>query len=100
MNRRSWDEKIWVYAGEKNLTLEFPWPYLKNYPTKLTINENEGDSMVNVDKVVVNNFQESYRNEILHFYDCIVSGKKPDTSGEDAREDIQLAYEMMCKVQC
>lgn len=99
MDRRSWDEKIQVYSSEKNLTLEFPWPYLKNYPTKLTINENEPESMVNVDKVVVNNFEESYRNELKHFYECITTGKKPDTSGEDARNDILLAYEMMCRVQ-
>lgn len=98
MNRRNWDEKIHVYAAEKNISLEFPWPYLKNNPTKLTINENEANSMINIDKVVVNNFEEAYRNELKHFYDCIVTGIKPLTSGEDAREDILLTYEMMCNV--
>lgn len=97
--RRIWDEKIWVYAPEKSLTLEFPWPYLKNAPTRLTINENEPGSMVNVDKVVVNGFEEAYRAELAHFYDCIATGGTPLTSGEDARRDIQLAYDMICKVK-
>ncbi|MDE7220317.1 MAG: Gfo/Idh/MocA family oxidoreductase [Oscillospiraceae bacterium] len=97
--RRVWDEKIWVYAPEKSLTLEFPWPYLKNAPTKLTVNENEPGSMVNVDKVVVNGFEEAYRAELQHFYDCITNGAAPLTAGEDARRDIQLAYDMICKVK-
>lgn len=97
--RRVWDEKFWVYAPEKSLTLEFPWPYLKNAPTRLTINENEPGSMVNVDKVVVNGFEEAYRAELRHFYDCITTGAAPLTAGEDARRDIQLAYDMICKVR-
>ena len=97
--RRIWDEKIWVYAPEKSLTLEFPWPYLKNAPTKLTINENEPGSMVNVDKVVVNSFEEAYRAELAHFHECITTGAVPLTAGEDARRDIQLAYDMICKVR-
>lgn len=99
LDRRSWDEKIWVYAPEKNVSLHFPWPYLKNHPTVVKINENEGDSMVNADKTVVNNYEESYRNEWKHFYDCIANKKTPLTCGEDARKDIQLAYDMMMKVK-
>ena len=99
MDRRSWDEKLWVYAPKKNVSLHFPWPYLKNHPTVVKINENEGNTMVNAEKTVVNNYEESYRNEWKHFYDCIVNKKEPLTSGEDARKDIQLAYDMMLKVE-
>lgn len=99
MNRRSWDESLWVYAPEKNVSLHFPWPYLKNYPTVVKINENEDSTMVNMDKTVVNNYEESYRNEWKHFYDCICGKKVPLTCGEDARNDIQLAYDMMLKVK-
>lgn len=97
--RRIWDEKIWTYAASKNLLLEFPWPYLRNCPTKLTINENEGESMINVDKVVVAGFEEAYREELKHFHTCICTGAEPLTSGKDARKDLQLAYDMIAKVQ-
>lgn len=99
MDRRDWDEKFSIYSPKKNMTLSFPWPYLKNHPTKVIVNENEPDSMVNVDKEVMAGFDESYRNELLHFYDCIVNGKTPVTNGEDAIKDIKLAYEMMMTVK-
>lgn len=97
-SRRVWDEKIWAYAASKNLLLEFPWPYLRNCPTRLTINENADEGMVNVDKVVVAGFEEAYRQELKHFHECICTGMEPLTSGKDARKDIQLAYDMICKV--
>lgn len=99
MDRRSWDENLCVYSPLKNVSLQFPWPYLKNYPTVVKINENEGDTMINVDRTVVNNFEESYRNEWKHFYDCVMGHRTPLTSGSDARKDIQLACDMMLKVQ-
>ena len=43
--------------------------------------------MINYDKEVVSSFDESYRREWRHFYECITEGKTPFTCGEDARKD-------------
>lgn len=99
VDRRSWDEVISVYSNECNLSLHFPWPYLKNAPTLVRINENEPDSMVNYDKEVVGSYDEAYRCEWKHFYECITEGKTPYTCGEDARRDIQLASDIIKAVK-
>ena len=90
-NRRSWDETFQVYSPELNACLEFPWPYQKNAPTKVHLNENEEGTMINVDKTVVSSFEEAYRCEWQHFIDCIINDKTPDTCAEEARKDIELA---------
>ena len=99
MNRRSWDESIWVYSNECNLSIHFPWPYLKNAPTIVKINENEPGSMVNYDQEVIGSFDEAYRREWKHFYQCIVEGKEPINSGADARNDIKLASDIIRAVK-
>lgn len=99
MNRRDWDESIWVYSNECNLSIHFPWPYLKNAPTIVRINENEDGTMVNYNKEVISSFDESYRCEWKHFYECITTGKKAYTCGEDARNDIKLASDIIKAVK-
>ncbi len=95
MDRRCWDENLHVYAHSANLSIHFPWPYLKNSPTIVKINENEPNSMTNVNKEIVGGYDEAYKREWIHFYNCIVNGEKPISSGEDARQDIELADEII-----
>lgn len=97
--RRSWDESLWVYSDDCNLSIHFPWPYLKNAPTLVKINENEPNSMVNYDKEVIGSFDEAYRREWKHFYECILENKEPVNSGADARNDIKLAGEIIRAVK-
>lgn len=90
MNRYIWDEKIHVYSGDCNLSIEFPWPYLKNAPTVVHMNENENNSKINQEKQVVSSFDEAYRCEWQHFYDCITNDKEPITGGEEGRKDLEF----------
>jgi len=99
MDRRAWDESLWVYSNECNLSVHFPWPYLKNAPTVVKLNENEPGTMINVNKEVVSAFDESYKCEWKHFYDCVVNGKVPYTNGEDAKKDLILASEIIKAVK-
>lgn len=97
IDRRVWDENIYVYAPSAELSIHFPWPYLKNSPTVVRINENEKESMINVQKQVKGGYREAYKQEWLHFYDCIVHNAAPCTPGEDARQDIVLADKIIEK---
>lgn len=99
MDRRAWDENLWVYSGSCNLSIHFPWPYLKNAPTIVRVNENEPGTMVNVDKEIISDFDEAYKREWNHFYDCVIGGKEPYTSGEDARKDLALASDIIRAVK-
>lgn len=90
MQRRIWDEKIQIFSDKANLTLEFPWPYLKNAPTNLTVDENYNETEMPSVSHITTSFSEAYRNEINHFYECVCTGKTPITSGEDALHDLRL----------
>jgi predicted dehydrogenase len=35
-------------------------------------------------------YAESFRQELLHFHECVVSGRAPVTSAQDALRDIAL----------
>ena len=35
-------------------------------------------------------YAESFKEELIHFHDCVTSGRPPLTSGEDALRDIAL----------
>lgn len=90
MKRAIWDENITIYSDYTNLKLEFPWPYLKNAPSVVKLSENVNGTEMPSKSEVQTSFSEAYRNELLHFYDCIVNDKEPITSGRDALKDIQL----------
>lgn len=95
MNRYIWDETFSVYSGDQNITLRFPWPYLKNAPSTLQISDCVPDTQMPRESVVSVSFHEAYRSEWIHFRDCIRSDTQPLTSGQDALEDIRLMSEII-----
>jgi predicted dehydrogenase len=90
MKRLTWDESFSVYSPDKNITLKFPWPYLKNAPSLLVVSDTVENTNMPRESEIATSFHEAYRNEWLHFYDCIVNDKEPLTSGRDAIKDIEL----------
>jgi len=47
---------------------------------------------------IVTSYDEAFKRELKHFYDCIIKDVEPITSGEDARKDLELAIRMINKV--
>lgn len=90
-----WDEEITFFGSNKSLELKFPFPYLKNAATLLNIRENKGKSASR--QQIVASYDEAYKREWRHFYDCIINDKEPQTSGEVARRDLEFAVELMRK---
>jgi predicted dehydrogenase len=90
-----WDETITFYGSNKSLELKFPFPYLKNAASLINIRENDNNSACN--KQITASFDEAYKREWQHFYDCIVHDKRPMTTPDEAREDLAFAVELMRK---
>lgn len=94
--RREWDEKFEVYGNKKRILVEFPFPYIKNAQTKVHINEqDELDEKANVDKTIHTSYDEAYKREWRHFYDCITENKTPLTSSLKAKNDIELCINII-----
>ncbi len=97
LGRPSWDEHLYAYGENRALQIEFPFPYLKNAVTYLNVNENEPGA--NIQKRVQVSFDEAFKREWRHFYECITENKEPITSGEKGRRDIAFLIDLV-KASC
>jgi len=88
-----WDEQIRVWGKDKRIEIRFPFPYLKNAPTLLLIDENDGSAAIK--KQITCSFDEAFKREWRHFYDCIVYDHQPRTSAVEAREDLAFAVNLL-----
>ncbi len=78
------------YALDRRLTLSFPSPFLRSMPTMLTTEAGDADSPRAWHTKETSSYAESFRQELLHFHDCVTTGRTPLTSGADAVRDIAL----------
>jgi predicted dehydrogenase len=84
-----YEMELAFYAPDRRLTLSFPSPFLRSMPTLLQIEGGEPPSRTWRNEQVVS-YAESFKEELIHFHDCVTSGRPPLTSGEDALCDIAL----------
>jgi predicted dehydrogenase len=93
MDIADWDEQLVAFGKEQRVELKFPFPYLKNEATIVNINEMEGD--VNIQKRVLVSYDEAFKREWRHFYECITKDQEPITSGEKGRRDLALLIDLI-----
>ena len=79
-----------AYAPDRRVTLSFPSPFLRSMPTLLTIEAGEAATPRAWRTEEVTSYAESFRQELLHFHECVTTGRVPVTSGADALRDIAL----------
>ncbi len=92
-DRTEWDESITAYGSNRMIEVKFPFPYLKNAETWITMNEMEGETSVT--KQVLVSYDEAFKREWRHFYDCVVNNKEPITGGEKGRRDISFLIDLV-----
>jgi predicted dehydrogenase len=78
------------YAPDRRLTLSFPSPFLRSVPTLLHDEGGASPSSRAWRNEQVVSYAESFKEELIHFHDCITAKRPPLTSGEDALRDIAL----------
>lgn len=90
-DRREWDERFEVFDNSKRIAVKFPFPYIKNAQTTVFINEQDDrDKMANVDKTINVSYDEAFKREWRHFYECIKMDRAPITNPKKASNDIEL----------
>ena len=78
------------YSPDRRLTLSFPSPFLRSAPT-LLIDETGTPRFAQTqrsEEVVA--YDESFKEELVHFHECVTTGKQPVTSATDTLRDIAL----------
>jgi len=82
-----------VYGDDKRVRIDFPFPYAKNLPTLVQINEQDGKA--NVEKEVLVSHDEAFKREWRHFYECIIENKEPITNGVQSRKELELIVDII-----
>ncbi len=83
------------YAPRSRLTLAFPSPFLRSAPTLLTREGGEPDTAHSWQTEEITAYDESFREELIHFHACVTSGQTPITSAADALHDIALCQSVI-----
>jgi predicted dehydrogenase len=79
-----------LYAPDRRLRLTFPSPFLRNSPAVLEIEGGTAGTGRSWRTEEVAGYESGFKNELVAFYDSIVTGRPPPTSGRDGLRDISL----------
>src|SRR6202521_830206 len=85
-----YEMELAIYSPDRRLTLSFPSPFLRSMPTLLVSEAGEAKSPRSSRTEEITSFNESFKEELIHFHDCVTSGREPVTSGRDTLHDIAL----------
>lgn len=92
-NLRRFDERLTCYSPERIVEIAFPSPFLKSAPTMVTVAENR-DGTYHED-VITASYEEAFKEELVHFHDCIVNDKTPRTEVAIGRGDTELLLQFV-----
>jgi predicted dehydrogenase len=82
---RLYEERLRFVSPETRVTLTFPSPYLRHFPTPLLIEHMDGTEVVAEQRTV--SYEEAFRAEMHHFRGCIAEGRPASPSLDDALGD-------------
>ena len=93
---RDYNEEIACFGDSTRVKIVFPSPFLRNEPTRVRVQGTEPladrSESASWEKEVLVSYHEAFKEELLHFYDCIVNGKGPLTDLADSRADLQFIH--------
>ncbi len=84
-------ETISLFFADSIRTLEFPSPWLKQYPT--VYRRSQAADGTN-DVRIAESYDEAFSRELVHFHSCVVDGTPCRTPPEQARVDIDVLTQM------
>jgi predicted dehydrogenase len=85
-----YEETVAYYGRADRVSLVFPSPFFRNMPTAAIVEGMEDDRPFA--KRVTASMKEAFKEELLHFADCVDQGLTPVTTPEEARGDVLLLH--------
>ncbi|TME22482.1 MAG: Gfo/Idh/MocA family oxidoreductase [Chloroflexi bacterium] len=71
-------------------TLVFPSPFLRSAATELVLEGGRADNSRSWRTAETVSYEESFKRELLEFYDCVVRDREPRTTAAEATRDVAL----------
>ncbi|HWE62379.1 MAG TPA: hypothetical protein VHB98_11765, partial [Chloroflexota bacterium] len=77
---------------DARVRIRFPSPYFRNMPTPIVIEGMEGEATWT--KTMTVSYEEPFKQELIHFHDCVTTHTRPETDGQAGRQDIAVALDI------
>ncbi len=88
----NYEETVAYYAKAGRVRLIFPSPFFRNMPTPVFVEGMEDGKPF--EKQVIASMKEAFKEELLHFAECVQKGKTPVTTPEEAKGDVALLHKI------
>jgi predicted dehydrogenase len=89
---RNYREDLAFLATDGRVAINFPSPFLKSVPTPVVVETMEEGVYTRREHQV--NFEEAFKEELLHFHHCVTTGAAPLTGGAEGKADVAQAIAM------
>ncbi len=93
---RDYFEEIAVMSSAHRIRIQFPSPFLRNFPTPVVVQGMEDGAEFT--KRVVVSYEEAFQEELLAFHACVVNDTPSPSDGESARNDILVLQKIFAKL--
>jgi predicted dehydrogenase len=85
-----YEETLAWYGRADRVRVVFPSPFFRNMPTPVVVEGMEDGRPF--ERRVIAAMTEAFREELVHFADCVAGGRPPETTPEEARGDVALLH--------
>jgi predicted dehydrogenase len=92
-----YEETVAYYAKADRVRLVFPSPFFRNLPTAVVVEGMEDGRPF--EKHVTASMKEAFKEELVHFAECVQQGKRPVATPEDAKGDIALLHRIFTAIR-
>jgi predicted dehydrogenase len=82
-------ERITIYCTDRIVELTFPSPYLRHFPTKLTLRKDGGEKALETHEFRVS-YEEAFREQLRAFHAASCGEGPVKTPLEQARRDVEF----------
>ena len=90
---RDYFEELAFMGEEARVRIQFPSPFLRHFPTPVEVQGMENGAEYR--KRVNVSFAEAFKEELLHFHECVHSGKEPLTNAIEGKDDIAFLQKIV-----
>lgn len=90
---RDYFEELAFLGEESRVRIQFPSPFLRHFPTPVEVQGMENGAEYR--KRVNVSFAEAFKEELLHFHDCVHQGREPVTNAIEGKDDIAFVQKIV-----
>jgi len=90
---RDYFEELAFLGEESRVRIQFPSPFLRHFPTPVEVQGMENGT--DYRKRVHVSYAEAFKEELMHFHDCIHADREPLTHASEGKDDIAFLQKIV-----